>query len=205
MTNKQTVFIVDDDDFFRSMLQEIFCSAGFEVAAFARADHFLSTCSDTAESCLILDLRMPLVGGLELQRVLRRRGIDLPVIIYTGNADVPVAVRAMREGAFSVIEKPVNSELLIEQVREAIAASRRRRARRDRITDARNRLAALTEREREIAYSLGEGLSAPELAGRLALSARTIEAHRANLFRKLKIRSGIDLGRLTLLAEMDDD
>jgi two-component system response regulator FixJ len=205
MPSGQTVFIVDDDDHLRGLLQHVFKSAGFRVVAFASAAQFLEGYAACPESCLLLDLRMPKVGGLELLKSLQRRRIDLPVIIYTGNADVQVAVRAMQEGAFSVIEKPLSGELLIEQVRTAINNTRPQRSRQARIEQARAGLALLSKREKEVAEYLASGLSAAEAAAQLGISVRTVEAHRVNLFRKLQINSSTLLAQIVLLAELGED
>lgn len=204
MDVKQTVFIVDDDDFFRSALQRIFRSAGFRVKTFASAELFLAGYSPCEEACLILDLRMPEVGGLELLKRLQQQQIFLPVIIYTGNADVQVAVCAMQEGAFTVIEKPLSSELLIERARAAISSARPILARQAKVAKARKSLALLTERERHVAAYLADGLSASEVGDQLEISVRTVEAHRANIFRKLQIKSSTVLAQLVLLAELND-
>lgn len=202
MALEQTVFVVDDDEFSRNALSRIFRAAGFRVHLFESAEIFLSEMPSCEEACLILDLRMPRVGGLELLELMRQRGIDLPVIIYSGNADVPVTVRAMQAGAYAVLEKPFSGELLIERVRTAIASAGVARARKAKIADARTRLATLTEREREIARCLAEGLSAPQIGGRLGISARTVEAHRANLFRKLDVASIATVAQLVLWADL---
>lgn len=205
MIGEQSVFIVDDDESFLNAARRVFRSAGFRVETFESAVAFLSAYRPCDEACLILDLRMPGVGGLELLERLRERQIDLPVIIYTGNADVPVTVRAMQAGAFSVVEKPFSDELLIARVREAIASSRTRRVRNATIAEARAKLAALTEREREIARCLADGLSAPQIGARLGISARTVEAHRANLFRRLDVTSIAIVARLMLWADLGGD
>lgn len=205
MIKEQSVFIVDDDASFRNAVKRVFRSAGFRVETFESAAAFLAGYQPCDEACLILDLRMPEVGGLELLERLRQRQIDLPVIIYTGNADVPVTVRAMQSGAFAVVEKPFSDELLIERVRDAITRSRTRRARNATIAEARAKLAGLTEREREIARYLAEGLSAPQIGARLGISARTVEAHRANLFCKLDVTSIATVGQLVLWAELGNE
>lgn len=202
MQLQQVVYIIDDDEFFRVTLTNIFQSAGFVVAAFERAEAFLADYSAEGESCLILDLRMPGIGGLELLKSLQELHIDLPVIVYTGNANVQVAVYAMQQGAFSVIEKPINSELLIEQVKTAISSTRPQRMRNSRIAKARQALSVLTEREFEVARCLANGLSAADTASVLQVSARTIEAHRTNLFRKLHINSVSMLVNMVVLAEL---
>ena len=140
-----------------------------------------------------------------IRQRLRERGDDVPVIVYTGNADVESAVRAMRKGAFTVIQKPFSNELLIEQVREAITSGQRIRRRRAAIRDAQHKLALLTERELSIARELSTGKSAREVASALGLSSRTVEAQRANIFRKGDLNSSVALARLILLAEFGDD
>ena len=200
------IYIIDDDDFFRSTMQLVFRSAGFAVETFASAPAFLANPPPAdASACLILDLRMPEMSGLEMLQRLRERGNDVPVIVYTGNADVESAVRAMRKGAFTVIQKPFSNELLIEQVREAITSGQRIRRRRAAIRDAQHKLAVLTERELSIARELSTGKSAREVASTLGLSSRTVEAHRANIFRKGDLNSSVALARLILLAEFGDD
>lgn len=205
MISEQSVFIVDDDEPFRNAVRRVFRSAGFRVETFDSAATFLSGYQPCDEACLILDLRMPEVGGLELLERLRQRKIDLPVIIYTGNADVPVTVRAMQAGAFAVVEKPFSDELLIERVRDAITSSRTRRARNATIAAARVRLGKLTARERQIADHLAKGLSALAVAAILKISSRTVEAHRANLFRKLEVATSAELAQLVLWASLGDE
>ncbi len=203
MASPESVAIVDDDALFRKALERVFRSAGFAVESYADAETFLTTYMPKSDGCIVLDLRMPFVGGLEVQEHLVRRGIDLPVIIYTGNADVQVTVRAMQAGAFTVLEKPQSNELLIEQVRTAIARTRPRRTYRCKVALARARLGLLTERERETARHLAMGMSAPEIGRLLGISPRTVEAHRTNLFRKLEIRSGAELAQLLVYSDQD--
>lgn len=205
MSGLDKVYVVDDDSFFLKMLEQVFRSAGFEVHAFSSAREFLAAPLCEQDTCLILDLRMPDMGGVELLRRLRERGSDMPVIVYSGNADLDVAVRVMRDGAYSVIQKPFSNELLIEQVRQAIAATRRVRTRGARIRDAQAALALLSERERSVARALADGLSAREVGELLGLSARTVEAHRANIFRKLNINTSAILVRMVVLAEVCGD
>lgn len=198
----EKIYIVDDDKFFASALRRVFHSAGFEVETFHSARDFLEQFSDCGSACLILDLRMPEIGGLELLQQLRAAQADIPVIIYTGNADVAVAVKAMQAGAFSVTEKPFSNELMIAEVRAAIAAAAKARARNSLLRDAKAKIASLSDRERTLLPLLGEGHSAREAADSLGLSARTVEAHRANIFRKLHINSTAALVRIVTLAEL---
>lgn len=205
MQDPQSVAIVDDDEHVRKALERVFRSAQFVVESFPNAESFLTGYIPKNEGCIILDLRMPFVGGLEILEQLKVRGVSVPVIIYSGNADVPVAVRAMQAGAFIVLEKPVSNELLIDHVRTAITATRKQRAQRKRSAIAGIKLRLLTEREYETARHVAEGLSAPEIATCLGISQRTVEAHRLNLFRKLEIRSSAELARLFVLAELEGD
>lgn len=202
MEKVEKVYVVDDDKFVASALHRVFRSAGFEVEVFHCARDFLAHFTDGGNACLILDLRMPEVGGLEVLQLLRQRQSDIPVIVHTGNADVAVAVKAMRGGAFSVIEKPYSSELMIAEVRAAMAAAAQPRALNRRLREARSSVAALSERERTLVPLLAEGQSARQAAAALGLSARTVEAHRANIFKKLGINSTAALVRIALLAEL---
>lgn len=202
--NEQIVFVVDDDAGSRSALVRLFRSAGFQVMAFAGAAEFLADFVPRAEACLILDLRMPGVGGLEVLASVRARDADLPVIVYTGYADVAVTVRAMQAGACDVIEKPLGNELLIERARQAIARTRKARTRRGQVAAARQRLSTLSQREQQVAQHLVAGHSAQEIAQLLFISPRTVEAHRVNIFRKLDIKSSTLLARLVVLAEHDE-
>ncbi len=201
---KSVVYVVDDDELVRKSLYRVFRSAGFDVHCFGSALEFLENYRPCGNACLILDLRMPGIGGLELQERLARLGIPIPVILYTGNADVPVAVRAMRSGAFNVIEKPFSDDLLIEQVRLAIAQERSRRERSAPVLAARRALAVLTEREREVAELLAEGLSARQIGERLAISPRTVETHRERILDKAGVGSTQELAKLLALSGLPD-
>lgn len=200
---EHTVYLVDDDAGTRSALVRLFRSAGFQVLAYAGARDFQAVFIPGTEACLILDLRMPGVGGLELLASLRACDPDLPVIIYTGHADVAVTVRAMQQGACDVIEKPLDNELLIERVRQAIARARKPRERRSRVAAARSQLADLSDREQQVVRHLVAGCSAQEIAQRLFISPRTAEAHRASIFRKLNLKSTALLAQLVALADSE--
>jgi two-component system response regulator FixJ len=201
---EMTVHIVDDDELIRLTLGQVFRSAGFQTHTYPGAEGFLAETHNTDNSCLILDLRMPTNSGLWLHTELRSRGIDLPVIIYTGNADVDVAVKLMSDGAYTLLQKPMSNELLIQKVQEAIHSHQQARSRNQPMREAHQQLKRLSEREHQIALLLAEGLSAPDIGEHLHLSPRTVESHRARIFDKLEIRSVAQLAKLVVLANAAD-
>ena len=201
---EMTVHIVDDDDLVRLTLEQLFRSAGFRAHAYADAESFLASSNIHDNSCLILDLRMPINSGLWLHAELRKSGIDLPVIIYTGNADVDVAVKLMSDGVYTLLQKPMSNELLIQKVQEAIHSHKQAKHRTQPMRQAQQQLKKLSERERQVSMLLVDGLSAPDISQRLQLSPRTVEAHRARIFDKLEIRSVAQLAKLVVLADTAD-
>ena len=186
-------------------MARVFRASGFAVESHACAERFLARPLPEGDTCLILDLRMPGLNGVEVIERLRGAGASIPIIVYTGYADVPVAVRMMQAGAFDVLEKPFSNELLVSRVRAAMASERKCRQIRNQITDARARLGRLTEREREVAARLVAGDTAPAIARSLNLSARTIEAHRVRILQKIDCPSVVALAQLSLLSELPDE
>lgn len=199
--------IVDDDELVLTTLCSIFKSAGFQTRGFADARDFLAHIDEfkaAENTCVILDLRMPLIGGLDLQSRLTELGADLPVIFYTGTADVSVTVRAMNAGAFNVLEKPLSSQVLIDQTHCALRQHRLQRIRRKKIRAATALLALLSGREWQITGRLVQGMTALQAASELHISSRTVETHRSHIFQKLAIKSVASLAQLVTLAEMAD-
>lgn len=196
------IYVVDDDELVLDTLNAVFSFAGFNVTTFNQAEVFLAANLPTDNCCLILDLRMPRMSGLELQRLLAERQIDLPVIIYSGNADVATTVRAMSGGAFTLVQKPISNDLLIETVREAMRKHQQQYEEKNRFADARARLNLLTDRERSVALLAAEGLTASDIANQLCISARTAEAHKASIFKKLNIKSVALLAQLVVMARL---
>jgi FixJ family two-component response regulator len=196
------IFVVDDDELMLDTLDAVLSFAGFKVTTFNRAEVFLAANLPTDNCCLILDLRMPHMSGLELQRLLLERKVDLPVIIYSGNADVATTVRAMSGGAFTLVQKPVSNDLLVEMVRDAMRKHQQQSEEKNLFTKAEARLDFLTGRERAVAVLAAEGLTANEIADQLCISARTAEAHKASIFKKLGIKSVALLAQLVVMARL---
>ena len=197
-----TIFVVDDDAAIRDSLRMMLETAGYAVRDFASAQSFLSD-SDLRGGCLIVDIRMPGMGGLELQEELVRRKASIPVIVMTGHADVPLAVRAMRAGAIDFVEKPFDQERMLQSVSDALAAGERAQSRAAEAKQARDLLNLLTPREREILDQLVKGHANKVVAHQLGISPRTVEIHRASIMEKLHARNLSNVVRTALAASWE--
>jgi FixJ family two-component response regulator len=195
-----TVFVVDDDQAVRQSLDLLIKSVGLPVCTFASAQEFLDRFDPAQPGCLVLDVRMPGMSGLELQRQLKERGIDIPVIIVTGHGDVPIAVRAMKDGALEFLEKPFSKQMLLEHIRDALQRDAVQRRARAKQVDISERLAALTEREREVMELVIAGKPSKLVAMELGISKKTVDVHRARVMQKLGVRSLPELVELALAA-----
>ncbi len=195
-----TIHIVDDDPAICDSLRVLLEASGFAVRTYESAAAFLGAALEIG-GCVLTDVRMPDIDGLELQKRLREAGSWLPVIVMTGQGDIPVAVRAMKAGAVDFLEKPFDDEMLLNAVRRALNESVRRQKTEAAAEAAAERLGDLTPREREVFNLLVTGLSTKAIANQLRASPRTIEVHRARVFEKLQARSLPDLVRLMLTAE----
>ncbi len=193
MPHEPMVFVIDDNDAVRDALDMQLTAAGMVVATFASAPAFLECYEPSWRGCIVADVRMPGMSGIELQHELVRRGIALPVVIITGHADVPMAVAALKAGAVDFIEKPFRDEVLIASVLEALGRVAGPAA--PKPVD-RARFAGLTPREREILALVVAGHSNKAIGAILGISPRTVEVHRANLMQKAKVASLADLVRL---------
>jgi len=200
MRTEETVFIVDDDAAVRDSLRALLESAALKVDDFSSAAAFLGSYVPQRPGCLVVDIRMPDMDGLELQEELVRRSIVLPVIVVTGHADVPLAVRAMKAGAVDFSEKPFDDNLLLDGIGRALERGRQRRSQADFSQAAKARVAGLTQREREVLEHLVSGQSNKVIAYELDISPRTVEVHRANLMEKMQARTLSDLVRMALEA-----
>lgn len=198
---RATAFIVDDDEAVRDSLRFLMLSIGIEVETFGSAQAFLDGYDTERPGCLVLDIRMPGISGLELQEQLPQNGIHLPVIIISGHGDVPMAVRALKAGAFDFIEKPFNDQVLLDCVQRAIEqdlAHRRERAVQE---DIAARLELLTPREREVMGLVVSGAPNKVISAQLGVSLKTVEAHRARVMEKLKAKSVSELVRMSLVGK----
>ena len=196
-----TVFIVDDDPASRDPLRWLLESVELKVMAFPDATEFLDAYDPGTPGCLILDVRLRGMSGLDLQAELNRRGLQVATIFLTGHADVPMAVRAMKNGAFDFLEKPFNDQELLDRVQQAIERDRKERSRDAERAEQQHRLEALTPREREVMEHLVEGRANKETADALGLSVRTVEGHRARLMEKLGANSLAELVRIKLAID----
>jgi two-component system response regulator FixJ len=200
MMTEQQISIVDDDADARDGMYDLLDKAGFAVRTYVCAKHFLADCVPKS-GCLIVDIRMPEMDGLELQAEVARRGLDLPVIFITDRADVRLAVRAMKAGAVDFIEKPFDGRAMIASVEDALQIGWRARERTAEMQVARDTLALLTPRERHVLDQLVKGRSNKIAAYELGISTRTVEFHRARIMDKLHARNMSDLVRVALTAE----
>jgi FixJ family two-component response regulator len=194
--SSQTVFIVDDDPAIRIAMQALLESVNIQHEIFASADEFLQNEESHRFGCLVLDIRMPGLGGLELQDELISRGSPLPIIFITGHGDVPMAVDAMQKGAVDFIQKPFRDQELLDRIREALTTDRERREERDRHTEIESRLQRLTNREKEVLDLVVTGKPNKVIAYELDVSQRTVEIHRARVMEKMEARSLADLVRM---------
>ncbi len=202
--NAATVFIVEDDPITRDFLQELIRSVGFGAESFESAEVFLKHYNPAVSGCVLTDVRMPGMSGLELQEQLRSEQIRVPVIIMTAHADVPMAVRAMRSGAFDFIEKPVNPQALLERIRHAIDRDNHQREDQKQIDDLRKRLELLSPREREVMGLVVGGMLNKQIAHELGLSIKTVEVHRSRVMEKMKADNLAELVRYSTALEPDD-
>jgi len=196
-----TVFIVDDDESVRGSLRFLLRAAGLESRAFGSAPEFLSAYDPAQPGCLVLDVRMPGMSGLELQQELNLRGAVIPVIFITGHGDIPMAVEAMQHGAHDFLQKPFRDEDLIERVRRALAKDSKARAALEEHKAIRARLETLTPREREVLGLMARGKPNKIMAHELGVSQRTVEIHRARVMEKSGASSLAELVRMVMDVE----
>jgi len=205
MSTEKTVFVVDDDQAMRNSLKWLIESVGMRVETFGSANAFIDAYYPGRSGCLLLDVRMPGMSGLDLQELFLRQGIRIPIIIITGHGDVPMAVRAMKSGAVDFIEKPFNDELLLDSIRDALNLDDRQRSEQAERAEVAARLAHLTPREMEVMAMVTDGKSNKEIASELGVSAKTVEAHRARVMEKMDASSLADLVKMAMAANVFGD
>jgi FixJ family two-component response regulator len=202
-TKCPVVYVVDDDDGMRRALNTLLATVGFRTEGYARAQEFLARFTPDAPGCLVLDIRMPEMSGLELQQQLNRKGSMLPVIFITGHGDVPMAVQAMKEGAFEFIQKPFREQDLLDRINRALhldAENRRQVARHSEIAA---RIESLTPREKEVMKLVVDGEANKVIAIDLGLSERTVEIHRAKVMEKMAAKSVAHLVKMNIEAAQE--
>jgi two-component system, LuxR family, response regulator FixJ len=192
-----TIHVVDDDEAIRDSLSVLLGAAGFEVAAYPSAEAFLAATTQ-GPGCVLIDVRMPGMGGLELQEELARRGRRIPVILMTGHADVPIAVKAMKAGAVDFVEKPFDEQVMLGAIRRAFSLGLEAARAEAQGNEIGNRLAHLTPREREVLEALVAGKPNKIIAYDLSISPRTVEIHRARVMEKMEARTLSDLVRMAI-------
>ena len=197
---QRLVHLVDDDEAIRRSVGFMLKTSGHRVETYQSGLELLKSSNGLDDGCILLDIRMPGMDGLEVQQALQEKGVSLPVIIMTGHGDVALAVKAMKAGAVDFIEKPFEKETLLGSLEEGYRRLKREEATKDRARDAAVRLQALTAREKDVLDGLAQGLPNKTIAYDLGISPRTVEIHRANLMEKLHARSLSEALRIAFAA-----
>lgn len=195
------VYVVDDDEALRDSVRWLLESTGYRIAAFSTAERFLAAYKPGCATCLVLDVRMPGLTGLELQQELNRRGETLPIIFITGHGTVPMAVNAVKSGAFHFLEKPFKDAQLLALIEEAAGTTGAVTTPQSNPRCAAARLSTLTQREREVMDRVIQGLKNRQIADQLGISVKTVEAHRARAMEKMEVSSVAELVQATLGAK----
>jgi len=200
MDKEGTVFLIDDDPGVRDSLTLLLSLKGIRTQPFATAETFIETYRPEWTGCVLTDLRMPGMTGLELQTMLRERRMEVPVVVLTAHGDVATARAALKNGAFDFLEKPVDDAMLLDVLRNALRADRERRLAAATRSTTDQRIERLTEREREILALIAAGHQNRDVAAQLGISPRTVEVHKARIMEKLECRSLAELIRMNLAA-----
>jgi FixJ family two-component response regulator len=190
------VFIIDDDPLYRTSSERLVRSVGFSVHSFESARDFLNSRRPNVPSCLVLDVRLPGLSGLDLQRELAKAGVHIPIIFVTGHGDIPMSVQAMKAGAIEFLTKPFRDQALLDAIRQAIGRDQVARQQRARNTDLRRRCESLSPREREVFKWVVSGLLNKQIADELGATERTVKFHRGNIMRKMRANSLAELVRM---------
>lgn len=205
VAKEQIVLVVDDDEGIRDGLSTLLATIGQPCRVFASAAEFLECFDPEWRGCLVLDIRMPRMSGLELQSVLNERGTGLPIIFITGHGDIPMAVEAMRQGALDFIRKPFREQELLDRINEALDTELVTRKRSIDRNEMLTRISSLSERESAVFERVAAGTMNKVIGFELGISERTVEVHRANLMKKLGARTLAELIRVKLQSELADN
>ena len=195
--DEPTVFVVDDDEDYRDLLKALLNSVGLKVNLFGSAAELLGSKLPNVVSCLVLDIRLPGLGGLDLQDELSKANISIPVIFMTGYGDIPMSVRAMKAGAVDFLTKPFRDQDMVDAVTIALERDRTRRKAEQRLADLRSRLERLSQREREVLALVATGLKNKQIAFQLNIAEITVKAHRGHVMQKMGAQSVADLVKMT--------
>jgi FixJ family two-component response regulator len=193
---KGVVFVIDDDALLREALSRLFRSIGLQVVTFASAPEFLNHKLPPDPSCLVLDVRLPGLSGIDFQSELAKANIDIPIVFMTGHGDIPMSVHAMKAGAIEFLPKPFRDQDMLDAVQEGLARDRTRRQRAIDISKLKNNYDSLTEREQEVMTLVASGLMNKQIAANLSISEVTVKFHRSNVMRKMKAKSLAELARM---------
>ena len=202
MQPEPVIYVIDDDDAVRQSLEFLLKTAGLSVRSFDSARTFLEVLPEIRSGCIVTDVRMPEITGIDLLRRVKELGLDLPVIVITGHGDISLAVEAMKIGAVDFLEKPFDDDTLLEAVRASLTRTAGTAERNAELTEIHDRLEALSNRERQVLQGLVAGKANKVIAFDLGISPRTVEIYRANLMTKMAANSLSDLVRMAMIAGM---
>lgn len=199
---EETVYVVDDDPSVRKGLSRLLNTVGFNVEAFSSAQDFLKHRQKDQNGCILLDVRMPGMSGLDMQKKMNKSKYNLPVVFITGHGDVPMSVQAMKKGAVNFLTKPVDKQNLLNAIKEAIKINRQKRIQRDNVRTIRNRLKKLTSREHEVFLLVITGMLNKQISSKLGISEKTVKIHRGRVMKKMQVASVANLVYLAQQASV---